>query len=298
MAHFIDNSLPGLVIGNLNIKQFSERSLHNHPLERDQIQFFLNKICVGQSENSNDNVNNEFKERNNVDLSEGLGFNQAKNRRSVFKKNLVSSEVKNDMITDRTNISSFRQSSMINGKSDNYYVDRRDSIIDLKQKKKEFISKQRNYLLKKSEYRTTTTLPRVFNLKEKDEKNEDVYKEMNDVLKEHEYVKKYLIPKETYSQSEVTKTKSKKGDLINVRLEDLLPIEEDKNFLKEGFTIKIVSKGNDCVYQVCKQKLDVVKNTHRTVSCPSMISNLDYRKVPLTDRIASNQTLISNSKKK
>jgi hypothetical protein len=66
-------------------------------------------------------------------------------------------------------------------------------------------------------------------------------------------VKKYILPKDSSPNSKNVIKKQMKGTQSFVKLQDLLPKSEE-GYTNKGFTIKIVEKGNNFIYQLVREK--------------------------------------------
>jgi len=118
---------------------------------------------------------------------------------------------------------------------------------------------------------------------------------MNDIFNEPEYVKKYLISKDQKDHISPAKALNKVdcGGRTKIKLKDLLP-KEDNNILKKGFTIQIISKGKDYIYQLVKDKGETERAPNFTR--PFFKNSSNNVNNPMTDRSrnASNKNLLIN----
>ena len=271
----------------LNIKHFSERNLIN-PIDSNKKSYLLNKIYQHLNQN-------EVKKNNIVDEH---GTNNSKQFTGGKNISLPEREDSSVFFNDRFKFNNYSQKiEFSKTKSEFKLLEIKERLTDLKNKKKDFILKQRKFILKKDN-RTCRILPRVvLSNKEKVEDTDDVRMEFNSIFNETEYVKKYLLPKETKSHPELNKLNSKKVDFPKIQLQDLLPLDE---LIKQQkcFSINIVNKENDFIYEVKRKKMEVEKNTYRSDSLHILTSNFTDQKTPSFKRIRNNESILKLKKSK
>ena len=272
----ISNNVSEPKLFDLNLVQFSERNLKNE-IDKQQINNILEKIFKQSNEKTKD-VSFLDKEDNYNILQQMKTSTIPNERNSLIKKISFPHEIINNINTVSTRVKNFSSNSLFKSpfeKRCNLMGNNRDLIIKLKSKNNEFLNNRRQSIEKTISRRGSIILPQVKNDHKiiNNENCGDIYQDMKPISNEQEYIKRFILPRKTYSQ----KQKTDKRESIKSCLEELIPPVYKSNLSTSCSNIKFKANGNEIVDQFGKSNQDTQITSSNINGCPSL-SNFNLTK--------------------